>query len=182
MLILWPLLQPPRRRACFELSLLKTYVSLLRWRVRWSISINLGWNLAEWTPWYYSLRRISFLRKSQRLTKCEERLIGFGCPRTKSCTNALSLGHIFYAYTLRRQSYSWRSYIKGFVEVTQEVDLCLTELLLRDTGGQTCRRKHKSMWRSVTNAKNLHQTFTNQGESLILCPTLDHLLNGAWIS
>ena len=34
---------------------------------------------------------------------------------------------------------------EGFVEATQEVGLCLTELLLRDTGGQTCRRRCKNM-------------------------------------
>ena len=35
--------------------------------------------------------------------------------------------------------------MKGFVEVTLEVDLYLTEPSLRATGGQTCRKKHKSM-------------------------------------
>ena len=35
--------------------------------------------------------------------------------------------------------------MKGFVEATQEADLCLTEPSLRATGGQTCRKKYKSM-------------------------------------
>jgi len=34
----------------------------------------------------------------------------------------------------------------------------------------------------VTNAKDLHQTFTSQEVCLILYPSLGHLLNGAWIS
>ena len=33
----------------------------------------------------------------------------------------------------------------------------------------------------MTNAKDLAQTFINQGASSILCPTLGLLLNGAWI-
>ena len=35
--------------------------------------------------------------------------------------------------------------MKGSVEATQEADLCLTELSLRDIGGRTCKKKHKSM-------------------------------------
>ena len=35
--------------------------------------------------------------------------------------------------------------MKGFMEVIQEVGLCLTEPSLKGTGEQTCRRKHKSM-------------------------------------
>ena len=46
---------------------------------------------------------------------------------------------------LRHQSYFWRSYMNRFVETTQEADPCLTEPLLRDIGGQTCRKKHKNM-------------------------------------
>ena len=160
MLILWPLLQPPWHRACLRLSLLKTCVNLLRWRKRWSIFIIAGWTLS-----CYSLRRISCPRRSPRLTRYEEKLFGFGCPRTKSYTSAFFCGHIYYTYTLRHQSYFWRSYIKGFVEATQEVDSYLIEPLLRDIGGRTCRRKHKNMWKSVTSAKNLPQTFINQGMS-----------------
>ena len=35
--------------------------------------------------------------------------------------------------------------MKGFVEVTKEADLYLIEPSLRDIGGRTCKRKHKSM-------------------------------------
>ena len=89
----------------------------------------------------YSLRRISCPRVSPRLTKCEERLLGFGYLRTKSCTSALFPGYIYYAYTLRYQSCSWKSYMKGSMGATQEANLCLTEPSLRDIGGQTYRRK-----------------------------------------
>jgi len=37
------------------------------------------------------------------------------------------------------------SYMKGFVEATQEADPYLTKPLPRDIGGRTCRRKHKNM-------------------------------------
>ena len=75
----------------------------------------------------------------------EERLLGFGCLRTKSYTSALFLDHICYAYTLKQLNYSWKSYMKGFVEVIQETDLCLTGPSLRNIDGQICREKHKSM-------------------------------------
>ena len=35
--------------------------------------------------------------------------------------------------------------MKGFMEVIQEVDLCLTEPSLRAISGQICRKKHKNM-------------------------------------
>ena len=69
--------------------------------------------------------------------------------------------------------------MKGFVEATQEVDICLTEPLHRTIGGQTCKKKHKNMRRNVISAKDLHQTCTNKEESSISCPTLGRLPNGA---
>ena len=38
-----------------------------------------------------------------------------------------------------------KNYMKGFVEVTQEADLCLTRPSLKAIGGQICRGKYKSM-------------------------------------
>ena len=35
--------------------------------------------------------------------------------------------------------------MKGFVKATLEADLYLTKLSLRAIGGQTCRKKYKSM-------------------------------------
>ena len=105
----------------------------------------LEWDLTRWTLQCYSLKRISCLRKSQKLTKCEEKLISSGCPMTKSCISAIFLGHICYVYTLRHQSHSWRIYMKGFVEVTQEAGLSLIESSFRDIDGQSCKRKYKSM-------------------------------------
>ena len=50
------------------------------------------------------------------------------------------LSHIYSVCTLKRQSYSLRRYMKEFMEATQEASLCLTELSLKATGGQICRK------------------------------------------
>ena len=41
-------------------------------------------------------------------------------PRIKIFISAIFLGRTCYAYTLRHQSYFWRSYMKEFLEATQE--------------------------------------------------------------
>ena len=61
-----------------------------------------------------------------RLTRCEGRLLDLGCPRTKSCIRGPFLAHIYYAYTLNQLNYSWKNYIKEYVEATQGADLYLT--------------------------------------------------------
>ena len=71
--------------------------------------------------------------------------------------------------------------MKGFVGVTPEEGLYLIGLLLRDTGGQTCKRRHKNMSGNVISVKDSSQTFTSMEEFSILFPALCHLLNGAWI-
>ena len=100
---------------------------------------------------------ISYQKRSQRLKKYEETLIGSGCPRTKNCTSTPILGHIYCVFTLKHQSYYLKSCMKGFVGVTQEEDLCCIELLPRNIGGQECRRKPWNMLRNVTSAKGLPQ-------------------------
>ena len=85
------------------------------------------------------------MRRNQKLTRYGEKLLDSGYPRAKNYTNAHFLGHTIYAYILRHQNYSLRSYMKGFVEATLKADLYLTEPSLRVIGGQTCRKKHKSM-------------------------------------
>ena len=71
--------------------------------------------------------------------------------------------------------------MKGFVGVTQEEDLYLIGLLLRDTGGQACKRRHRNMSGNVISVKDSRRTFTSLEEFLILFLALGHLLNGAWI-
>ena len=68
--------------------------------------------------------------------------------------------------------------MKESAEVTREEDPYLTRPLLKDTGGQACKKKHKNMLENVTNVKDSLQTFTSLEEFLILFPTLGLLLNG----
>ena len=65
--------------------------------------------------------------------------------------------------------------------VTPEEDLYLIGLLLRDTGGLACKRRHKNMSGNVINVKDSRRTFTSLEEFSILFPALGHLLNRAWI-
>ena len=60
-----------------------------------------------------------------RLTRYGGKLLSFSCPRIKSCTRDPFLAHICYAYTQKQLSYSWKSYMKGFVEATLGEGLCL---------------------------------------------------------
>ena len=71
--------------------------------------------------------------------------------------------------------------MKGFAGVTQEEDLYLIGPLLKDTGGQACKRRHNNMLRNVISVRDSRQTFTNQEEFSILFPTFGHSLNGVWI-
>ena len=70
---------------------------------------------------------------------------------------------------------------EGFTKVTQEEDLHLIGSLLKDTGGQACKRRHKNMLGNVINVKDSRQTFTSLKEFLILFPVLGLLFNGDWI-
>ena len=63
---------------------------------------------------------------------------------TLATSSTRGLPRVILVY-LKYQNYSLRNYMKGFVEVTDEADLCLTKPSLRDTGGQSCRRKCKNM-------------------------------------
>ena len=77
--------------------------------------------------------------------KYEEKLLDFGYPRIENYISVLSLVLICFVYTPRQQNYSWRSYMKRFVGVTQEEDPYLIGLLLRDTGGWACKRRRRNM-------------------------------------
>ena len=51
--------------------------------------------------------------------------------------------------------------MKGFVEVIQEEGHCLTELIPRGIGGQTCKKRCRNMSRNAINASGLHPIFTS---------------------
>ena len=125
---------------------------------------------------------IHYLKRKQKLRKYEEKLLDSDCPRITNCTSAPILGHIYYVYIPKYQSYYLWNCIKEFVGVTQEKDLCLTEPSPKNIGGRVYRRKPKSMSRNVINAKGWLQISTNRVGPLILSLVLSRLLNKAWIS
>ena len=59
---------------------------------------------------------MSCLRVSPKPTRYGEKLLGFGCPITKNYIKDLFLAHICYVYTLKQLSYSWKNYMKEYVE------------------------------------------------------------------
>ena len=69
--------------------------------------------------------------------------------------------------------------MKESAEATRGEDPYLTEPLLKDTGGQVCKKKRKNMLENLTNVRNSLQTFTSLEEYLILFPVIGLLLNGA---
>ena len=71
--------------------------------------------------------------------------------------------------------------MKRFVGVMQEEDPYLIGLLLKDTGGQACKRRHRNMSGNVISVKDSRRTFTSLEEFSILFLAFGHLLNGARI-
>ena len=69
--------------------------------------------------------------------------------------------------------------MKGFVEVIQGDGHCLTGLLPKDIGGQTCKKRRMNMSGNVISARGLHQTFISLEGSLTLCLVRGLLLSGA---
>ena len=69
--------------------------------------------------------------------------------------------------------------MKGFVEVIQGDGHCLTGLLPKDIGGQTCKRRRRNMSGNTISARGLHQTFISLEGSLTLCLVHVLLLSGA---
>ena len=121
-----------------------------------------------------------YLRKSLKLIKYEEKPLGSGSPGTENYTSALSLVLTYFMCTPKHQNHFWRSCTKGFVEVIQEEDLCLTGLLPKDIGGQTCKKRRRSMSRNVIDARGLHLIFISLEGSSTLFLVHGLLLNGAW--
>ena len=71
--------------------------------------------------------------------------------------------------------------MKAFVEVIREEGPYHTGPLLKDIGGQICKRKRKSMLENVTSVRDSLQTSTSLEEFLTLCPALGLLLNEGYI-
>ena len=84
-----------------------------------------------------------------------------------------------FVCTLKHQNHFWRSCTKGFVEVIQEEDPCRTELLPKDIGGQTCKKRRRSMLRNAINVRGLRLIFTSLEGFSTLFLVRGPLLNGA---
>ena len=69
--------------------------------------------------------------------------------------------------------------MKGFVEVIQKEGHCLTELLPKDIGGQTCKKMSRNMSRNAINAGGLHPIFISLEGCSILFLVHGFLLSGA---
>ena len=67
--------------------------------------------------------------------------------------------------------------MKGFVEVIQEEDPCLTGLLPKDIGGQTCKKRRRNMSRNAINVRRLRPIFTSLKGFLTLFLVRGLLLN-----
>ena len=120
------------------------------------------------------------LRKSLKLIKYEGKLLSSSFLRIENYTSALSLVLTCFVCTLKHQNHFWRSCTKGFVEVIQEEDPCLIGLLPKDTGGQTCKKRHRSMSRNAINVRSLRLTFTSLEGFSTLFLIRGLLLNRAW--
>ena len=68
--------------------------------------------------------------------------------------------------------------MKGFVEVIHEEDHCLTELLSKGIGGQTCKKRCRNMSRNAISAKGMHPIFTSLEGFSTLFLVHGLLLNG----
>ena len=121
-----------------------------------------------------------YLRKSLKLTKYEEKLLGFGSSRIENYTSALSLILTCFECTPKHQNHFWRSSTKGFMEVIQEEDPCLTEILPKDIGGQTCKKRRRSMSRNAINVRGLRPIFISLEGFSTFFLACGLLLNGAW--
>ena len=55
------------------------------------------------------------LEDKSKTERYVRRLLGSSYPKTRNCTSASSLGHIYSAFILRYQSYSLRNYMKESV-------------------------------------------------------------------
>ena len=119
-------------------------------------------------------------RKSLKLIKYEGKLLGSSSPKIENYTSALSLVLTYFMYTPKHQNHFWKSCTKGFMEVIQEEDPYLTGLLPKDTDGQTCKKRRRSMSINAINVRGLRLIFTSLEGFSTLFLTRGLLLNGAW--
>ena len=102
------------------------------------------------------------LKRSLKLTKYEEKLLGSRSLKIGNYTSALSLDLTCFVCTPKHQNHFLRNSTKGFVEVIQEEDPCLIGLLPKGIGGQACKKRQRSMLRNAINVKGLRPIFTSR--------------------
>ena len=71
--------------------------------------------------------------------------------------------------------------MKGFVEVIQEEDHCLTGLLPKDIGGQICKKRRRNMSRNAINVRGIRLIFTSLEGFSTFFLVRGLLLSGVWI-
>ena len=142
-------------------------------------STKSNWVRAGWILYHYFWKMMYCLRKILKLIKYEGKPLSSGSPGTENYTSALSLVLTYFVCTPKHQNHFWRSCMKGLVEVIQEEDLCLTGLLPKDIGGQTCKKRRRSISRSAINARGLRLIFISLEGSSTLFLVRGLLLNGA---
>ena len=69
--------------------------------------------------------------------------------------------------------------MREFVEVIQGEGHCLTGLLPKGIGGQTCKKRRRNMSRNAINARGLHRIFISPEGCLTFCLVRGLLLSGA---
>ena len=143
-------------------------------------SIRSNWVRAGWILYHYSWNRMYCLKRSLKLTKYKEKLLGSSSPRIENYTSALSLVLTCFVCTPKHQNHFYRSSTKGFVEVILEEDPYLIGLLPKDIGGQTCKKRRKSMSRNAINVRGLRPIFTSLVGFSTLFLARGLLLNEAW--
>ena len=138
MQIRWPPQPRPRCMICLEQYWLKTCIRILQHIMVFLGSTKSNWVRVGWILYRYSWKRTYCLRKRLKLTKYRGKLLVSGSPRIESYTSALSLVLTYFVCTPKHQNHFQMSFTKGFAEVIHEEDPCLTGLLPKDIGGQTC--------------------------------------------
>ena len=95
----------PRHRICPEWYWLKAYLHILQYTMVCLRSTRSNWVRVGWISYHYSWKKIYCLKRSLKLRKYEETLLGFGYPRIENYTSALSLALIYFMCTPKHQNH-----------------------------------------------------------------------------
>jgi len=102
MLIPWQLWQPFLDKTYLGLYLLRICISSPRRRKRKSKFTRSWSDLVGWILWFYFSKKLFCLMRRERQKRYGGKLLVFGCPRSKGCTNVPSLDHSYFVFILRQ--------------------------------------------------------------------------------